>query len=198
MICCKWIDAVLKEALAFMNEQQRLEQRALLGFPEDACPAAEQLAAYALGYLQETSQLRVAAHVRACPRCLYLVAVARPPKPRARWSIARPVPFVPADGLRGEVAQTSTLHYQAGTLFIRLTIPPPSGDTWRLVGRLSDNQTPVVNSTVRLKAGRRVYDQQSDAHGFFAFSALLAGRYTLWVAHDTRHVQVRGITLGFV
>ena len=177
-----------------MNQRRGLEHLAMSSLTEEKCPEAEQLAAYALGLLEGIEQLQVAAHVRDCPICLHDLALCRPPVSRRRpvLAILMPLPF--AEGRRG-AGPEQIRRYIAADLTVDVTIAPPDGDYWRVTGQAIRGGTGVSECIATMRSGRRRYEQISDGHGFFTFEALPSGRYTLAVADQHIHVQIRELLL---
>src|SRR5690349_12069520 len=117
-----------------MDQRRRLEQLAAASLSEEACPDAEQLAAYALGLLAGIEQLQVAAHVRDCPICLHDLVLCRPPETRRRPLLASLMPLPLAQGRRG-AGPENIRRYMAADLIVDVTIAPPDGDYWRVTGQ---------------------------------------------------------------
>jgi anti-sigma factor RsiW len=179
-----------------MNQRRRLEQLAIASLTEADCPDVEQLAAYALGMLGEAEQLRVAAHVRACPICTREIALCRPPTPRRRALLASPIPFpMSLATLRG-APNERIRRYAAADLLVDITIAPPEGDFWRVTGQVTRDAAGVDACDIVMRAGRRRYTQVSDPQGFFTFEGLPAGRYTLTVDDSRVQVRMRDIVLA--
>jgi hypothetical protein len=178
------------------NEQRRLEQLALSSLTEADCPDADQLAAYILGTLTGTAQLRVAAHVRSCPLCQDDIAACRPPAPRPRLVLAHLLPLSLADGRRSAPLYQHVRRYVAADLTVELTIPPPVGDYWRITGQVMRAEQGLAGRPVTLQASRRRYQQTSDAQGFFTFERVPTGRYTLSVTDELIQVQLRALVLS--
>jgi hypothetical protein len=178
-----------------MHTRHHLEQLALASLTEDACPETDELAAYVLGTLDGAAQLRVAAHVRGCELCRHDLVVCRPPEPRPRRLIARLLPQALAEGRRGDNVRPNVRQYVVADLTVELTIAPPSGERWRITGQVVRAGHGVADQVVLLRAGRRRYQQTSDAHGFFTFTDLPAGRYTLDVTDGEVQVRIQALTL---
>jgi hypothetical protein len=184
-------------ANTIMNKRHRIEQLAIASLTEEACPDVELLAAYALGMLTATEQLRVAAHVRTCPICAYDVSLYRPTELRPQVLVARPTPFALADGRRSGVNQAYVRQYVAADIVIDLTIPPPQGDYWTITGQITQAGVGLAERTITLRAGKRRDQQVSDANGFFAFADVPTGRYTISATDGQIQVQIRNLVLSF-
>jgi hypothetical protein len=180
------------------RRRRKYEQLIVASLPETdpECPSADQLAAYILGTLAGTEQLVVAAHVRQCPMCQYTVATVRPPELRRRTLVATLVLLPVPEGQRRSARQGYTRQYQAGHLIVKLTVPPPSGEYWRITGRALRADAGLADQRVTLRGGRRWYEQHSDAQGFFTFAGLSAGRYTLAIMDGQVTVQIRDVMLS--
>jgi anti-sigma factor RsiW len=183
------------------NEHRRRRKYELLivaSLPETDpdCPPADKLAAYILGTLAGIEQLVVAAHVRQCPMCQYTVATIRPPEARRRTLVATLLPLPVAEGERRSGRHGYTRQYQADDLIVKLTVPPPSREYWRITGRALRADAGLADQRVTLRAGRRQYEQHSDAQGFFTFAGLPAGRYTLAIMDEQVTVQIRDVVLS--
>jgi hypothetical protein len=179
-----------------MNKRRRLEQLAIASLTEEAHPDVELLAAYALGMLTGTEQLGVAAHVRTCPICTYDLELCRPPEARPRPLIARLTPLVPADGRRSGANQAYVRQYVAADIVIDLTIPPPEGDYWIITGQITQAGMGLAQRTMTLRAGQRRYQHMSDTNGFFVFTDVPSGRYTISATDGQIQVQIRDIVLS--
>jgi hypothetical protein len=180
-----------------MNEQQRLERLASMVPPDEACPDADTLAAYILEQLHGNEQLRVAAHVRKCPLCRYQASSCRPPQPRQGPLLARLVPMQIAGGQRSSLVESNTLHYIAAHLVIEMIIPQPTGEHWRITGQILSNRSGLENCVVTARSGRRRWQGITDTEGFFTFTGLPEGRYTISVSDSLVTVQIRDIILTF-
>ncbi len=179
-----------------MTTRRHLEQLAIASLTEEACPPAEQLAAYTLGMLSGTEQLQVAAHVRSCPICTQDVAISRPPIPRSHSFIARLLPLaLTGHSARGNEGKASVRRYEAADLNIEFTTSAPDGDYWRITGQVLRAGAGVTDVVVILRAGRKRLQQISDDNGFFTFDAVPAGTYTLTVTDGRIHVDVRDLRL---
>jgi hypothetical protein len=179
-----------------MEKRLRLELLATASLTEEECPDVDLLAAYTLGLLTGTEQLRVAAHVRSCPLCARDVEVCRPPAPRQRTFLARLLPFAPAEGRRGSVGPTNVRQYMAADILIDVTISPPLGDYWRMSGQVTRGSVGQGECRVTLHAKRRRYQQSTDTQGFFTFEMIPAGQYTLSVIDGQVKIQIRDIILS--
>lgn len=175
-----------------MDFRRRLEQLTLASLPAE-CPPVEQLADYLLGLLSDTEQLRVAAHVRACPICTHELEVCQPPPPRPRRQIARLVPTMLSADRRAEMERAEVRQYVAADLEIHLTVAPAEGDHWQITGHLTQASASLGTCPVVLRKGRRHYQQTSDADGFFAFEQIPSGSYTLTVTYAQTQVQIRNL-----
>lgn len=179
-----------------MTQQNRLEHLAIASLNEDDCPDAERLAAYLLHTLTGNEQLRVAAHVRQCPLCQDDIATCYPPPPRPRRIIARLIPVTFAQSRRSAAYLENRRHYVAADVTVELAIAPPDGENWRVTGQVLRNGVGMAKRQVVVRAGRRQYTQTTDEQGFFTFTALRAGRYTLSVTDGSVEVRIQGIDLG--
>ena len=180
------------------RSRRKYEQLMFGSLPEvdPDCPSADQLAAYILGTLTGTEQLMLSAHVRQCPMCQYTVATIRRPEPRRRTVIATLLPLPVAEGQRRSGHHGESRQYQADDLIVKLTVSPPSGEYWRITGRVLRADTGLADRSVTLRSGRRRYQQTSDAQGFFTFGAVPADRYTLVIEGEQVQVQLRDLVLS--
>lgn len=178
------------------HDQWQLERLALTSLTEVDCPAPDQLAAFILGTLVGTEQLAVAAHVRGCPLCLRDSAICRPAEPRQRRLIARRIPLAPAAGHRGAAEPTAMHHYLAGDLSVELRVAEPVGEHGRISGQIVRAGAGIAGRPMMLRAGRRRYQQTTDDQGFFTFSGVPIGRYTLTLFDEHVQVQIRNLALG--
>lgn len=182
-----------------MSEQRRLIRLALASLNDEDCPPTEELAAYALGLLQGTDQLRVAAHARGCPLCQELIVAATPPPQRrpARRSIATLVPGLQALGLRSTSERQQVRQYVAADLVIELMIGPPDGEAWEITGQVLRGGVSLAGCAVQLQRRRgRPQHQISDEAGFFSFAGLRSGTYRLTVVHEQIQVEIRDLLMG--
>ena len=172
----------------------RLAALSIASFEEQSCPQATLLAAYILNALQGNEQLKIAAHVRACPFCLHDIAMACPPTPRLRHVLARLLPLAFAEGRRGSASGVQ--RYMAGSTTIDLTIIGAGADSWRISGQVSRAGEPLAGRSITLRWGRKRFSEASDASGFFTLQGLPDGRYTLTLDDSEAPVLVRGIELS--
>jgi hypothetical protein len=185
-----------------------IDHLAYASLNDEECPPTAELTAYVMNQLDGAAQLRVAAHVRGCPLCQFLVAATRPaeiitagdamwvPARRRRGPAARALPLPLLSGRRGSSTQAGLQHYAQGAISIELTISPPDGDSWRISGQVLHHDEPLAEASVLLRAGRRSYRQQSDPLGFFSFTNLPPGTYRLQLSHGELHAEIRAITLS--
>lgn len=186
-----------------MSDRRQLEQALLRSYSEDACPATDALAAYVLGDLSADEQLRLAAHLRSCTACQELTELCAPPAPRPALRtriqslVAQLAPLAPASGLRGADERTQPRTYFAADLVIALSVPPPEGEAWSLLGQVLRAERGLAQATITLRtARRRAHSATSDAEGFFAFRDLPTGRYLLMVNYEQIRVEIRDLTLS--
>lgn len=177
------------------DEQRQLERLAIASLTAEECPAAEQLAAYILGQLTENEALMVAAHVRECPLCQHLATLCRPAEPRPRTQVARLMPQPLSEGRRSSGYRSNVRQYVAADLVVELTIIPSTGDYWRVTGQVLRGEAPLAGCRVTMRAGKRRYQQSSDAQGFFTFTDLPVGQYTLTLTDGAIQVQIRSLQL---
>ncbi len=177
------------------HEDARFEHLAISSLTDEDCPAADQLAEYLLGTLESQAELRVAAHLRICPLCQQLLDDCRPPEPRRRTLLAQPLPAPQLLGRRSSSDQTTLRQYAAADLVVQLTITAANDDTWRITGYVTRGDIAQADYTATLRAGRRRYQQTTDQQGFFSFTQIPAGRYTLTIANDQIQAQIRGLQL---
>ncbi len=85
--------------------------------------------------------------------------------------------------------------YVAADLTIELTIPPPTGDFWRITGQVLRMLTGIPNVQIVLRRKGKRYHQISDGQGFFTFEQLLSGHYSLSAEEGTTIVRIRNLVL---
>src|SRR6185295_4039892 len=110
-------------------------------------------------------------------------------EPPRQILLARLLPLPLAEGQRREGSQEYTYQYVAADMVIKLIIAPPSGDYWRVAGRVIRAGIGHAEQMVLLRAKRRRYQQYTDEHGFFTFEILPTGRYTLSVVDGPVQIQ---------
>jgi hypothetical protein len=81
-------------------------------------------------------------------------------------------------------------------MVIKLIIAPPSGDYWRVAGRVIRAGVGHAEQMVLMRTKRRRYQQYTDEHGFFTFEILPTGRYTLSVVDGPVQVQIHDLVLN--
>jgi hypothetical protein len=145
--------------------------------------------------LTGNAQLAVAAHVRGCPLCQQGILLCQPPEPPRRRLVARWLPFAVAEGQRSGAQATLARRYVAADIVVDLAITLLAGEQWRVTGQILRDGIGLAACAITLRAGRRSYQQISDKVGFFTFSALLPGRYTLSVVAGQVQVQIRDLEL---
>jgi hypothetical protein len=183
-----------------MRTPDRIERLAIASLTDEACPPAEDLAAFMLGDLGGVDQLRVAAHVRSCPLCQQLAdlcAPPSPPEPALRRLIAGLAAPALATGLRGDGGGAQVRRYMAADISVELTIPPPDGEAWEVVGQVLCGGLGLPFCPVQIQTGRRrPLTRSSDADGFFGFSGLPAGTYRLTITYGQVRVEVESLGLS--
>jgi hypothetical protein len=193
-----------------MTKRSRLEQLARASNRAVEHPDTDTLAAYVLDMLSGNEQLSVAAHVRTCPTCRRHIALITPPTPTARTAqIGEPFPLpiiaslLPA--LSGMSAQRSAhpaasdddvRKYVAANLQVELTISPREGDHWALTGQVLREGTSLGITPVTLRLGRKRWQAVTDVDGFFDFTELAGGVYTLTVNDAQVELTIRELQLG--
>lgn len=204
------------------DELRQLDHWLQHNFGGIARPDPQDLVDVALGQANATQKLIVAAYVRQSrqgQRELKRLqkefggaAVTAPPtkRPLLFWAI----PLLGGAGLKTEKGGASaslaanhfaqTRHggeqtFQVTELQAQITIriPPASGETWQLSGIVTQNQQPMANATVTLRAEHtRPRPRKTDQMGFFAFRHLPEGTYRLRVYLDQGIVRVPDIELS--
>lgn len=178
-----------------MDRQRKFD---LLGFSSlnnEACPSADDLAAYVLDMLSANDALRVAAHVRTCPLCTADVRASRPPPPKRKPILAQLLPLALLSTRDTIQSATRTRQYAAADIQVDLTIPPAEGDAWEIAGQVLRAGSGVQNCEVELQAGRRRYHQFTDEQGFFQFEALPANTYVLKMIDSNVTLEIKDLIL---
>ncbi|NNJ11186.1 carboxypeptidase regulatory-like domain-containing protein [Chloroflexales bacterium ZM16-3] len=183
-----------------MITQRKIEQIAIASLDDELCPSSEDLASFILGDLDGPAQLRVAAHVRGCPLCQQLAAICAPqpaPDSALRHLVASLTAPIAAVGLRGDDERDTLRRYVAADITVELTVPPPDGDSWQLVGQVLRSGMGLPFSAVQIQAGRRrPRTSRCDADGFFSFTGLRAGAYRVVVEHGQVRVEITSLILS--
>ncbi len=86
--------------------------------------------------------------------------------------------------------------YLAGDLSVELRVAPPIGEHGRIAGQVVRAGVGVAGRLTTLRAGSRRYQQTTDDQGFFTFSRVPIGRYTLTVLDEHVQVQIRNLALS--
>ena len=185
----------------------RLDRWLLAGLYRVSCPAPDILAQWQLHLLPAGEELRVAAHVRACPPCTHeledlaavdddlLSLLLDRLRGVSHWLEATLVTAAPRPvGLRG--VPTPQWRYRAGDLEVFVGSQMGSGGR-RLIGRLrppADQRARAVGVEVwLLQGGRALGSRSTDDLGHFVFPAVAPGQYDLGFGWQGQAVLVRGV-----
>lgn len=179
-----------------MTERRRLEQAVRRSLTAEACPPSEQLADYILGSLERNDQLRVAAHVRTCPLCAELIAIATPEVRKERPLLARLLPVALQGGLRSDVSRGDLRQYVAADVVIELRVGPTVAGRWTITGQVLRQGEGLPACQVLLQpARRRGRSEVTDVDGFFSFGNLSDGMYRVTVSHANVQVAINDLDL---
>jgi hypothetical protein len=198
----------LQRELESLRQADVLFQRLFEGLDR---PYPQDMVDVITGQASAEQQLRVMAYIRqhAAGRAEFEQLEAeyrQSSRPAARSPRRGPhfiaVPVAGAAGVRS--SSTADMHESSEQTFlaaeleahVTMRVAPPVRERWHIEGHVTRQQQPVPSVQVRLASTEsRPRPRQTDDAGFFSFSRLKAGRYTLRVVFEQGILVIPDIVL---